>query len=142
MKKVPFLLTLSILLIISIVIILIICRRHSPETVKIVVYGPTVLVRTKAKPGVLTVFSPRDPDGLHEFFPNRLLNGIPQTKDGTTQAIHITLPPDGLKPASDWSIDPYYPKELVVDTETWQRPQAGDPAKDYFVTIELPLPER
>jgi hypothetical protein len=143
MRKVRFLLALSALLVISIVIILIIClRRPSPQTFKVLLNGPIVIVRTPDKPNVITAFSPRDPDGLHAFFPNRLLDGIPQTKDGTTQAVHITLLPDGLKPASDWSIDPYYPKELFVDTQTWKRPSAEDTTKDYFVTIELPLPEK
>jgi len=142
MRKAHFLLALSILLVISIVIIVIICRRHpSPQTVKVLLNGPIVLVQTPGKPNVITAFSPRDPGGLHSFFLNRLQDGIPQTKDGTPQAIHIALLPDGLKQVSDSAIDsvidPYYPKELVVHTPTWKRP-----SDDYFVSIELPVPEK
>jgi hypothetical protein len=136
MKKVHLLLALSTLVIICIVIILIVCLHQSPPKVlRVVVTGPTVIVRTKDKPNVLTVFSPRDPEGLHAFFPNRL-------QDGITQSVHITIPPDGLKPATDWSIDPYFPKDFIVNTEVWKRPRKEDPQNDYFVTIELPLPEK
>ena len=143
MRKVHLLLALSTLVIICIVIILVIClRRPSPDTFAVLLNGPIVLVQTPDKPNVITAFSPRDPDDLHAFFPNRLQDGMPQTKkDGTPQAIHITLLPDGLKPASDSAIDsvidPYYPKELFVHTPTWKRP-----SDDYFVTIELPVPEK
>jgi len=143
MRKVRFLLALSALLVICIVIILIIClRRPSPDTFAVLLNGPIVLVQTPDKPNVITAFSPRDPENLHEFFPNRLQDGVSQKKqDGTAQAIHITLSPDGLKRVSDSAldsvIDPYYPKELFVHTPTWKRP-----SDDYFVTIELPVPEK
>jgi len=138
MRKVRFLLTLSTLLVISIVIILIICLRHSPDspaTLKVVFNGPFVLVRTKSQPNVITLFSPRDPEGLHKFYSNTLT-------EGTNQNVHLVLATDGLRSAADLSIDPYFPQDFVADTDVWKRPLDGDPAKDYLVTIKLPLPEK
>jgi hypothetical protein len=141
MRKVRFLLALSILLVISIVIILIICLRHSPDsttTLKVVLNGPFVIVREKSRPDMITVFSPRDNQGWHRFYSNDL-------KEGKDQNVHITVAVDGRKPAAnlpDLPIDPYFPLDFVANTEVWQRPPKGDPGKDYLVTIELPLPEK
>jgi hypothetical protein len=87
---------------------------------------------------MITVFSPRDNQGLHRFYSNDL-------KEGKDQNVHITVAVDGRKPAAnlpDLPIDPYFPPDFVVNTEVWQRPPKGDPGKDYLVTIELPLPEK
>lgn len=141
MRKVRFLLALSTLLVISIVIILIICLRrpHEPTTtLKVVLNGPYVIVREISRPDMITVFSPRDPHGHHRFYANDL-------EHGTDQNVHITVAADGLKPGTnlpDLPIDPYFPKDFVVNTEVWQRPPQGDPGKDYMVTIELPLPTK
>src|ERR1043166_1122395 len=135
MKKVHFLLVLSIVLIISIVIILIICLRPSHEsmtTLKVVINGPTILVRAHDKPNVITVFSPRDL--LHEFYFNDPL------AEGADQPAHISVLADGLKPAADSAIDPYFPKDFIANTNVWQRPKDGP--EDYLMTVELPLPDK
>jgi hypothetical protein len=140
MRKVHLLLALSTLLVISIVIILIICWRRPHEsmtTLKVVLNGPYVVVREKSRPDMITVFSPRDNQGLHRFYFNDL-------KKGEDQNVHFTVAVDGRKPTAnlpDLPIDPYFPRDFVANTEVWQRPK-GDPGKDYLVTIELPLPEK
>lgn len=137
MKKVHFLQALSIVLVISIVIILIICLRHdSPTTLKVIFNGPTVLVRAKDKPNVITVFSPRD--SLHQFFPNDPLG------KGWSQPVHISIAAEGLKPAPAepaLPIDAYFPRDFIANTDVWQRPKDGGP-EDYLMTIELPLPDK
>lgn len=133
MRKVHFLLAASALL----VIILISCLRHSsdsPSILKVVFNGPFVMLRTKTQPDRITVFSPRDPKDRHQVYINDLNNGMAQT-------VHVTLS-GGLEPSKDWLIDPYFPRDFVVNTETWKRPPDGDPTKDYMATIELPLPEK
>lgn len=139
MKRVHFLLVLSIVLFISIVIILIICLRPSHEsttTLKVVLNGPTILVQAKKeKPNVITVFSPRD--HLHEFYFNDPL------AEGRDQPVHISVAAEGLKPASAesaLSIDPYFPRDFIANTDIWQRPKAGP--EDYLMTVELPLPDK
>lgn len=139
MRKARFLLALSIVLVISIVIILIIClyRPHEPTTtLKVVLIGPYVLVWSPSHPNMITAFSPRDPKGLdgqtlHRFYANNLL-----PDDGINQNVHVTLKSGGLRPAAKLSVDPYYPKAFIVDTEKWAD------KNDYLVKIELPLPEK
>ncbi|HET9164821.1 MAG TPA: hypothetical protein VFP11_02410, partial [Candidatus Angelobacter sp.] len=107
-------------------------------TLKVVFNGPFVVVREESRPNMITVFSPRDNQGLHRFYSNDL-------KEGKDQNVHITVAVDGRKPAAnlpDLPIDPYFPPDFVANTEVWQRPPKGDPGKDYLVTIELPLPEK
>lgn len=141
MKKVHLLLALSTLLVVG-------CRHidrddhryppNSTATLKVVLNGPYVIVREKSRPDMITVFSPRDNQGLHRFYSNDL-------KEGKDQNVHITVAVDGRKPAAnlpDLPIDPYFPPDFVANTEVWQRPPKGDPGKDYLVTIELPLPEK
>ena len=87
----------------------------------------------KDKPKVLTVFSPRDP--LHEFYSNDPLGrGLESTRP------HLYCGRRS-EPAADWSIDPYFPKDFIVNTDVWQRPKDGD-QEDYLMTIELPLPDK
>jgi hypothetical protein len=82
---------------------------------------------------VITVFSPRDHEGLHKFYSNSLSEGV-------NQNVHLRLGMDGLKPAQNLLIDPYFPKDFVVNTDVWKLPRKEDP--DYLVKIELPLPEK
>jgi|GEM_PF-2871451 len=138
MRKVHLLLALSTLLVIG-------CRHtdrddhryppNSTTTLKVVLNGPYVIVWTQSRPDVITVFSPRDNQGLHKFYSNNLTEGVDQN-------VHLRLAAEGLKPAAKLSIDPYFPQDFVVQTDVWQRPPKGDPGKDYLVTIELPLPEK
>lgn len=136
MKKVHFLLALTALLVIG-------CRhsdhhdhdRRSPDpttTLKVVLNGPYVIVWTQSRPDMITVFSPRDSQGLHRFYSNKLTEYVDQN-------VHLKLAAEGLKPAAKLSIDPYFPHDFVVKTDVWQLPRKGE---DYLVTIELPLPEK
>lgn len=136
MRKVRFLLVLSALLVSG-------CRHidhddhHYPPdstaTLKVILNGPYVLVWAKDRPNVITVFSPRDHQDLHKFYSNSLSEGV-------NQNVHLRLAADGLAPAQNLLIDPYFPKDFIVNTPVWQLPRKGAP--DYLVTIELPLPEK
>ena len=95
MRKVHLLLALSTLLVISIVIILIIClRHHSPDsttTLKVVLNGPYVIVREKSRPDMITVFSPRDNQGLHRFYSNDLKEGRIKTFTSLLRSTAVNL---------------------------------------------------
>jgi hypothetical protein len=135
MRRISLLFVLSALLAVG-------CRHsdhrdlshYSPDrttTLKVILNGPYVLVRTNSQPNMITVFSPRDREGLHRFYSNDVLQ-----EDGLKQNVRLTLAPDGLKPEKKLSVDQYYPRDFVVDTPKWV------PTNDNFVTIELPLPEK
>jgi hypothetical protein len=94
----------------------------------ILVNGPVAIVVQKSK-STITIFSPRDPEGLHELYVNNLEHSQDSSRD-----YHFTLEQEGLKPSADVNID-HYLSDFVVHTEDWKR------EKNFF-SIEVPMPEK
>jgi hypothetical protein len=135
MTKVRSPLTVLILLF---VVFLSACHHHQEghhpvppplTTLKVPLNGPWGILLRKSAPGSILVFSPRDPQDIHRLY----VNNLEEWKD-QQQNYGFKLQPDGLKPATFPSIDPYL-ADFNLQTDEWV------PEK-YFVTIELPVPDK
>jgi hypothetical protein len=114
------------------------CRhREAPRTVPptaatldVIFNGPFVIVLQNSEPSKVIVFTPRDKEGFHGFY----VNDLEQSQD-KQKNYHFKLSPDGLKAAASPSIDTGL-ADFNFQTDSWKR------EKDYFVTIELPVPDK